>query len=350
MSLAVGQVARATSRDLVGAVAEAGERVADLGAGAAEPARRRCRRRRRGDGSTSGRSRRDFSSTSRRAAVFLPTPGTRHRAADVVVGQDPAQGVGLVDRQDGQGQRGPDAVRADQRLEAVPLVAAGEAVQRLRRPRARGGGSSTKTSAPTSPSRGRGERADRDPVADAAHLDQHLAGRRCGRASVPRSEPIGPISGPVAAATRWRIGAWARWQRASAAASAASAGRGGAARPSSVCTMRCRPAPCRAAPSPATACFTWFGRVLRRPRRRPRRASAMARPLAWPDRHGGAHVHLEEHPLDGDDVGPGLREQDPQLGLQLGQPLRAAGCAGSVRSTPMAVQRAAGAAAARRSA
>ena len=34
-----------------------------------------------GTTSASGTSRRDFSSTSSRAAVFLPTPGTRHRAA-----------------------------------------------------------------------------------------------------------------------------------------------------------------------------------------------------------------------------------------------------------------------------
>ena len=34
-----------------------------------------------GERRSSGRSRRDLSSTSRRAAVFLPTPGTRHRAS-----------------------------------------------------------------------------------------------------------------------------------------------------------------------------------------------------------------------------------------------------------------------------
>ena len=119
------------SRDLVGAVAEAGS--ASRTSARADGADRAVdgRRRRRRPRSTSGRSRRDFSSTSRRAAVFCRRPGTRQRAATSSSASDPAQGVGRVHREDGQRQRGADAVGAEQRLEADPLVAGGEAVERL---------------------------------------------------------------------------------------------------------------------------------------------------------------------------------------------------------------------------
>ena len=79
--VAVGQLADGLG-DLLGAVAEArrarrarrrGRPVARRAPLPLADGRRPARRR--------GRSSRDLSSTSRRAAVFLPTPGTRHRAA-----------------------------------------------------------------------------------------------------------------------------------------------------------------------------------------------------------------------------------------------------------------------------
>ena len=77
-SPSAGELAQ-RARDLLGAVAEARP---------APRARRRARagrrpspsRRSRRRQATSPSSRRAFSSTRRRAAVFLPTPGTRHRA------------------------------------------------------------------------------------------------------------------------------------------------------------------------------------------------------------------------------------------------------------------------------
>ena len=46
----------------------------------------------------------------------------------------------------------------------------------------------------------------------------------------------------------------------------------------------------------------------------------MATPAAWAT-DGGAHVDLEEHPLDGHHLGPVLGEQRPQVGLEGGQPV-----------------------------
>jgi hypothetical protein len=73
-----------------------------------------------------------------------------------------------------------------------------------------------------------------------------------------------------------------------------------------------------AAPSPVTACLTSFGEysVTSHPRRG--LGHGDARGLA--DRHGGAHVDLEQDPLDGHHRGE-LGEQRPQLGLELGQAL-----------------------------
>ena len=43
-------------------------------------------------------------------------------------------------------------------------------------------------------------------------------------------------------------------------------------------------------------------------------------PAGLPDRHGGAGVDLEEHPLDGHRVGLQLVDQGPQVGVEGGQP------------------------------
>ncbi len=83
-----GQVAKGVA-DLVGAVAEAGERLAHTacgGRGGAGTVGRGTRRRR-----ARATSSRAFSSSSRRAAVFLPTPGTRHRASASSSATEPAE-------------------------------------------------------------------------------------------------------------------------------------------------------------------------------------------------------------------------------------------------------------------
>ena len=120
------------------------------------------------------------------------------------------------------------------------------------------------------------------PVADAADLDEHLAGRATGRAACPAASRSRPLTALRRRPTRGRGGgAWARWQRARAR------GVGGVGRPgrhgrgpSRACTMR-PPAPCGAAPA-GDRLLDLVGRVLRRPRRPAATASASARPLAWP--------------------------------------------------------------------
>ena len=91
---------------LVGAVAEVGQRVAHVGAGRRRATAVGPSRAGAGGRLELGHARgADFSSTSRRAAVFLPTPGTRHRASMSSSASTRASGVGTVHRQDGQGQR-----------------------------------------------------------------------------------------------------------------------------------------------------------------------------------------------------------------------------------------------------
>ena len=92
-----------------------------------------------------------------------------------------------------------------------------------------------------------------------------------------------------------------------------------------------------AAPCPATACFTWLGEYWTTSQPAAR-GLGHGQPAGLADRHRGAHVDLEEHPLDGDHVGPELGDQGPQLALELGQAL-GSGSAGGVVSTPMATGR-----------
>ena len=65
-----------------------------------------------------------------------------------------------------------------------------------------------------------------------------------------------------------------------------------------------------APPTPATACFTWFGEYSTTSQPAAT-ASAIAMPGGLGDRDGRAHVHLEEHPLDGDHRGPVLAAAAP---------------------------------------
>ena len=125
----------------------------------------------------------------------------------------------------------------------------------------------------------------------------------------------------------------ARWHSASAAASAASAGCGGRARRRRACTIfwTCS---LGAAPQPATASLHLVRRVLG-----DLAAGAgglgQGQPARLPDAHRRAHVDLEEHVLDGDDVGSNsaisAASSVPQGGEALGQRL-----VGGVRITPSA--------------
>ena len=325
--------------DLLGAVAEArrGRRARRSGPTVAGEAPLPLPSATAATGSPSGRSSRDFSSTSRRAAVFLPTPGTRHRAATSSSARTRRSASGWWTERMARASAGPDAVGADQRLEAGALVAAGEAEQRLGVLADVVVGPHEDLGAHVAEP-GRGERPGLHPVADAGHLDQHLAGGAALDQRAPQRSDRAHQRCPVAAARP--AGASGRGPGGRGRARRRRPRRpGGAARPgrAAVCTMRCT-ASLSAAPSPATASFTSLGEYWTTSAPAAT-ASTMASPLAWPDRHGGAHVHLEEHPLDGDDVGPGLAQQDPQLGLELGQPERAAASAGRCGGRRCAVQR-----------
>ena len=253
-------------------LAEQDRRVAVVGqvdAGPRGPRRGRSRARpappgprARGDGAAVAR-RRPAATAARRLDVGHVEPGLQldqqpgrrlaadagHEAqgVDVVVGQDPAQRVGRVDREDGQGQRRADAVGAEQRLEAHPLVAAWRSRRGSGRPRGRGGGCGGR------PRRRRRRRRPRvaglteHPVADAAHLDEHLGRpvaveQPCPAATDHRTAP----SSARASARSWGRGPGGRGPgRRRRRRRPAAAGR---SRPSRVWTMRST-CPCRRRPS-----------------------------------------------------------------------------------------------------
>ena len=172
--------------------------------------------------------------TGRRLAADARDEG---EGVEIALQQHPPELVGRVDREDGQGQRRSDAVGRDQRLEAVALVAGGEAVEGqgvlpdLERRVEQGGGAGFAHG-----HRHGGERGGRhhDPVADPSHLDQHLTPQR----AVDDTAPQRPDHRASFAFRRARSGSPARWQRARARASAASGGVGRSVRLSNVCTMR----------------------------------------------------------------------------------------------------------------
>ena len=106
---------------LVGAVAQARERVPDLAAD-------------RGVGGRLGR----HHPRHREAGLQLeeqplrgapPDAGDEHQRVDVLVDHDPAQRGRPVHRADRQRELGPDAGRADQHLEGVALLAGREPVE-----------------------------------------------------------------------------------------------------------------------------------------------------------------------------------------------------------------------------
>ena len=162
----------------------------------------------------------------------------------------------------------------------------------------------------------RGETVDE--VADAGDLQQHRAVVAAfEHHAAQRADHAAPPRRPR---RRARSGAIARWHRASAAASAASGGCGGPVSRSRACTIFCT-CSLAAPPQPATASLTWFGRVLR-DLAAGGRGLRQRQPAGLADAHRRAHVDLEEHVLHGDGRGAVLGDQRGQLGAQRSQPLR----------------------------
>ena len=102
--------------------------------------------------------------------------------------------------------------------------------------------------------------------------------------------------------------------------------------PSRACTIFCT-CSLSAPPQPATASFTWFGRVLD-DLAAGGRGLGQGQPAGLADAHRRAHVDLEEHLLDGDGVGRELGDQRRQLGAAARPGAAAADRSGGVRITP----------------
>ncbi len=244
---------------------------------------------------------------------LLADAGHQAEGSDVVLGEDPGQGDRRVDREDRQRQGRPHAVRAEQCLEAPPLVLGGEAVE----------GDVVLPLVVVHPAedlrtdvaeRHRGGGADGDAVADAADLHGDLVGAAVEQGAAQRADHRA-----ATLATRRRIGAWARWHSASATASAASTGRKRLADPEQhlhhpLDLVLRRPA------HAGDGLLHLVRRVLDhlaagRDRLRHRDPGGLG------DGDRGAGVHLEQHPLDGDHRRAVLVEERAQIGLELGEPL-----------------------------
>ncbi len=172
---------------------------------------------------------------SSRAAVLRPTPGHEHRASTSSSKTAVDSAAGESAREDGQRQRRPDPVRAEQRLEAPALVVVEEAVEDDRvlpdvgvhveeRLGARSGPSAAAVGVGPSPG-SRRRRPRRSPRTRPARAT-----------TVPRSEPIMTSPPPWrGAGDRAPQAGACRWQTARARASAASGGDGGVASPRAPC-------------------------------------------------------------------------------------------------------------------
>ena len=178
---------------------------------------------------------------------------------------------------------------------------------------------------------------DDDDVADAADLEQH-------RAVEPALEHLAAQRPDHAAALAARRAVRRRRGRASAPSPGGTgpARRRRRRRPAGAGRSRRRRAwtifctcSLAAPPQPATASFTWLGRVL---------GDVAAgggglgqgQPAGLADAHRRAHVDLEEDVLDGDGVGSVLGDQRRQLAAQRGQALRQRRRSAGVRMTPRA--------------
>ena len=276
---------RSASRDLVGPVAEAGQRVAHVGRGPTAP-RVPSRRRRRRRAERRGRAGRG--GTSARPAGGPPSSadaGHEAEGGDVVVGQQPAR---RARARAPRGWRGPAPGRRRGRR-AAPRSTPARRGWRSRR----GVSASsrtwwwtwTNTSSPTSPSGDRGGRRDRDAGSRRRRTSTSTSPPRARSSSVPRSEPITaapPLRRPARPRERGRgRGGRGRGQRRRRRRPAA----GGCGEAEQGLHHALHLLLVGAAP-PATASFTWLGVYcddLARRRRRPRpwRARWPGRPT-WP--------------------------------------------------------------------
>ena len=199
---------RIASADLVGAVAEAGEGLAHVGQrrrGPPPPAP--PPRRPTGDAaaSRSGTSRRDLSSTSRRAAVFLPTPGHQAQGGEVVVGQDPrSERRRRAPTRMARASAGPTPWAPSSASKHDALVARWRSRRGSRRPRGRWWWIAEEDLVADLAQVDGGGRGDRDPVADAGHLDEDLAGAASGRAACPAASRSSPHPRSASGAARPR--------------------------------------------------------------------------------------------------------------------------------------------------
>ena len=326
------------SRDLVGAVAET--RRARRGHRRAPSDRWPCarRRHRRRPGRPSiGRSSRDFSSTSRRAAVFLPTPGTRHSAATSSSASTRRSASGWCTDRIARASAGPtpwapsnasNESRSSRVAKPYSVAASSRTwwwiqTNTSRRGRRAGRGDRRRpcTRYPTPPTSTSTSPVDR-PVEQRPRNDPIIA----SPPRMPGGDPAGASGlGEVAQRERRGVGGVGRLRR-----------RG---EPSSVCTIRWTWS-LSAAPSPGDRQLHLVRRVLG-DLTPGGDGLGHGQPARLADPHGGAHVDLEEHPLDRHHVGP-----------QLGRSARSSACSsasrcgsgvdGSVRITPTATARASG--------
>ena len=262
-------------------------------------------------------------------------PGTSIRASASSVTTARLQGRRRVDRQQGQGHRRADPVGADEGLEAGPLVPAREAVEDD------GvlpdmGVHVDEGGLPGSADLAEGARRHQHPVADPADLEQDLGGLTASAPTGRGRRPAGTRS--------WRRPS--RWRRRPPATRPRTDGRWpGPGRRPGPAAGAARPG--RAGPDHALHLLLG-GRavagdrqldlvraVLRRPGSRPGgRGQGQAAGLA--DRHGGAGIDLEQHPLDHHHVRAQLGQQTG-AGPPTGRPaVRSAGRRAEVVRWPKA--------------
>ena len=156
--------------DLVGPVAELGQRGPDLAARLGGTRRARRARRRRRTGQLEARA--QVEDEARRG--LAADTGHRAQRAEVLVEHGPHQVGGTQGAQDGEGQGRTDAVGAEQRLEAAPLLGGGEAVEHDGVLADVGVHVQLDGRAPVA-HRGQQRRRHREAVADATHVDDELA-------------------------------------------------------------------------------------------------------------------------------------------------------------------------------
>ncbi len=196
----------------------------------------------------------------------------------------------------------------------------------------------TNTSAPTSPELSGGGGADLHAVADAADLDQHLAGGRAVEQRAPqradhcvalRVAPHGMAASDAAARPGRGPGGTGRGPRHRRRRP----GAAGSARPSRRLDHALHLRPWRRAPSPATASLTSFGEYWATAQPAAT-ASAMASPLAWPTHMAVRTLTWKNTRSTATTLRLQLGDQRPQLGAAARPGAAGSGVGGRVRSTP----------------